>query len=78
MKMNYTFVVKNSYILIKIFYDGNKRIQLNFYYNNNSYKYLKISDKVIQDNFINTQDGVYNLRDDLSVVISFTDKYNIT
>lgn len=70
--------VKNSYILIKTFDDGNRRIQLNFEYNNKSYKYFGISDKVIQDNFRNLQDGVYNRRDDLSVVISLTDKFTIT
>lgn len=69
--------VKNSYIFIKTFPD-NRKLQFNFLYNNIEYKYFKISDIAIKNTFIDEADGRYNYKDELPVVFSLTDKYNLT
>ncbi len=69
--------VKNSYIFIKTFH-GNRRLQFNFAYNNTEYQYFKISDELVKATFADKRDGVYNYRDNLPVVFSLTDKYNVT
>lgn len=70
--------LKNAYIFIKTFDDGNKKIQLNFEYNNKDYRYFKISDLLILDKFCNREDGIYYRIDNLQAVISLTDKYHLT
>lgn len=70
--------IKNSYVFIKTFDDGNRKIQLNFEYNNINYKYLSISDKEVLDFYRNKPDGIYSRKDNLCVVISLTDKYVVT
>lgn len=70
--------VQSSYIFIKTFVDGKKKLQFNFKYNNLIYKYLTISDIVIKDKFESESDGVYDRRDNLPIVISLTDKYEPT
>jgi len=70
--------VKNSYIFIKTFEEGNPRIQFNFEYNNIEYKYLKISDEIIRNALANKFDGSYYRRENLPVVFSLTDKYDKT
>lgn len=66
--------VKNSYIFIRSFED--KKIQLNFEYNNQSYKYFKISDELIKYKYQDKIDGNYNYKDNLAVVFSLTDRYD--
>jgi hypothetical protein len=70
--------VKNSYIFIKTFDEGNKKIQFNFKYNNIDYEYFKISDEAIKKEFLNEYDGTHNYRENLPVVFSLTDKYRPT
>lgn len=70
--------VKNSSIFIKTFNDGHRKLQLNFSYNNSNYRYFKISDVIVNNNFTNYPDGIYDSRDNLSAVFSLTGKYEIT
>lgn len=66
--------VKNSYFFIKTF-NGNKRVQFNFEYNNQIYKYFKVSDKKILDKYSNKSDGTLDKKESRIVVFSLTDKY---
>lgn len=70
--------VKNSSIFIKTFSDGKKRIQFNFEYNGISYRYFKVSDEAITKALANQADGSCYYRDNLAVVLSLTDKYQLT
>lgn len=70
--------VQNPQIFIKTFYDGNRRVQLNFEYNNVAYRYFKISDIAVLKAYAGKWDGVYNLKDNLPVVFSLTDEYKKT
>lgn len=66
--------VKNSYINIKSF-PGRTLVELNFEYNDENYRYIKISDERIYRQYINQNDGKYKYRGNLSVVFSLTDKF---
>lgn len=66
--------VKNSYIFIKTFPEK-KKIQLNFEYNNEEYKFIAISDERINKIYRDMADGSYNEQANLSVVFSLTDKF---
>lgn len=70
--------IRDAHILIKTFDDGNRSVQLNFKYKNKAYRYFKVSDRAILDDFRNVNDGIYNIREDLSVVISLTGKFSLT
>ena len=67
--------IRNSYIFIKTFNDGNRKVQLNFEFNNREYKYFKISDIVIKGELSAEQDGAYRREDTLPAVFSLTDKF---
>lgn len=69
--------VKNPCIFIKTFPEKRK-IQLNFEYNNEKYKFIKISDERINNIYKDVTDGCYNIQNNLSVVFSLTDKYIYT
>lgn len=70
--------VKNSCVFIKTFDDGNSKVQFNFEYNGINYKYFKISDTKVKNNYLDKCDGSYMFRKDLTVVFSLTDKYDRT
>lgn len=70
--------VRNSYIFVKTFYNGDRRIQFNFKHNSIDYKYFKVSDEAIKNDLLNVNDGEYKHRDNLPVVFSLTDEYDLT
>ena len=70
--------VKKPHIFLKTFSDGNKRVQLNFEFNNHEYNYFKVSDEIILKKYETKQDGSYNIGENLSVVFSLTDRFDKT
>jgi len=63
-----------SYILVKTFDNGDKKVSLNFEYNKNKYQYMSISQKEIRDRF--KIDGRHSTGSEY-IVFSLTDKYYV-
>lgn len=68
-------MITSPYLSINTFEDGNRRIQLNFTYNGNCYKYISIGDPEILNEYRNCSDGNYSLGNKRYAVFSLTDKY---
>lgn len=66
--------IQRPEICIKTF--ERKKIQLNFTYKNEDYKYIKIGDLSILNSYVNNSDGYYQLNQPTIAVFSLTGKYN--
>ena len=68
--------VERPQYFIKTFPDG-KKVQLNFVYNGQVYRYIKVTQQDIHNYFLNQPDGAYNARTNF-FVFSLTDKYELS
>ncbi len=66
--------IHNPIIVIKSFPE-NRKIQLNFSYNNELYRYFYVSDNKVKELYSSLQDGKYYCGQTMPVVFSLTDKF---
>lgn len=65
--------VESPQIVVKTF--ENKKVTLDFRYNQEQYSYFALSDINFKQKYIGCSDGRYTISDSLNVVFSLTDRY---
>lgn len=68
--------IQNPYIVVKTF--EKKKIQICFDYNNYHYDYIRVEDPTVVKQFMYSDDGRYNLENEIYAVFSLTGKYEKT
>lgn len=70
-------LIKPEYpiINVKTWNNGKKTVKSSFRYNNIWYRYLSITDHLIEEEYLNKEDGDYRLQQDVLFVISLGEVY---
>lgn len=67
---------ENPKIYVKTWDDGRKTVKSIFRYNNIRYNYLSVTDHLFEEEYLNKNDGTYELQQDVLFVISLGEVYN--